>query len=260
MRMIVCNVWGGRIFEPLMQFINEEKEKTDIFLFQEIYSTHSETKEWFDSKLNLPVRVNLLAELSSALSGFEAYSSPSQDKAIAWTTITDFDVEFGLTGFVKRGIDVRGSGEIFVLRQRNARTGDASTEGKNLQFFAIEQAGRHYTVCNFHGIWTGQGKGDAPDRILQSTNIRKFLDQIKGPKILAGDFNLLPGTDSLKIIEEGMVNLITKYGITDTRGALYTKPLRFADYMLVSPDVTVKSFAVPKVAISDHLPMIVEFE
>jgi endonuclease/exonuclease/phosphatase family metal-dependent hydrolase len=76
--------------------------------------------------------------------------------------------------------------------------------------------------------------------------------------ILLGDYNLNPETQSLAILTQGRRNLISEYSIATTRSALYTKPLPYADYAIVSPDIVIKSFAVPYTEASDHLPLVVE--
>ena len=76
---------------------------------------------------------------------------------------------------------------------------------------------------------------------------------------MCGDFNLLPNTQSLAILEEGMRNLIKEFGITSTRSELYTKSEKYADYILTSPDIAVHDFKVFSDTISDHLPLMVEF-
>ena len=48
-------------------------------------------------------------------------------------------------------------------------------------------------------------------------------------------------------------------GVTSTRSHYYTKPEKFADYILVSPDITVVDFNVLPDVISDHLPLVLEF-
>jgi endonuclease/exonuclease/phosphatase (EEP) superfamily protein YafD len=116
------------------------------------------------------------------------------------------------------------------------------------------------TVAHLHGLWNGQGKGDSPDRLLQSDNIVHFLQSLDGPHIFCGDLNLLPDTESLKKLEAaGMRNLIKEFGITSTRSSLYTKPLRFADYMFVSGGIKVKDFKVLPDEVSDHLALYLEF-
>ena len=117
-----------------------------------------------------------------------------------------------------------------------------------------------YTILNFQGMWHPTIKKiDCPERILQSQKIRVFMDALPGEKILCGDFNLNPDTESLALLEKGMRNLVKEYNITTTRSELYPKEQKFADYTLVTPGVDVKSFTVPALTVSDHLPMILEF-
>ena len=55
---------------------------------------------------------------------------------------------------------------------------------------------------------------------------------------------------------------VKEYQISTTRSPLYRNfaEMKFADYTLVSPGIEVKTFLVPQVEVSDHLPMILEFE
>ncbi len=62
-----------------------------------------------------------------------------------------------------------------------------------------------------------------------------------------------------KLEDFGLRNLIKEYGITSTRTSFYTKPEKFADYMLVSPGVEVKDFKVLPDEVSDHSPLYLEF-
>ncbi len=65
------------------------------------------------------------------------------------------------------------------------------------------------------------------------------------------------------------VNLIKKYKIKTTRNSYAWERFKtrkgfvkqyFADYVFVTKGIKVKSFEVPKVMISDHNPMILEFD
>jgi len=117
-----------------------------------------------------------------------------------------------------------------------------------------------HTICNFHGHWKPHtNKEDLPERIEQSKKIVEFLKPEKSKKILCGDFNLAPHTQSIRILEDGMRNLVKEYGITSTRSHYYTKDGKFADYILVSPEVEVKDFKVLPDVVSDHLPLYLEF-
>ncbi len=79
---------------------------------------------------------------------------------------------------------------------------------------------------------------------------------------MGGDFNLLPDTESIRMISNnlGCLNLIDKYNIKSTRTSLYKKPLRFADYVFVSNNIKLKEFKVLPDEISDHSPLFLEIE
>lgn len=114
---------------------------------------------------------------------------------------------------------------------------------------------------NLHGIWDGgegRKKTDTPARLIQSQRIKELMDSLPGPKILCGDFNLRPDTKSLEILEEGMENLIKTHHVPTTRSKLYDGEGKFADYMLVSPDIKVIDFQVLPDLISDHMPLYLE--
>ena len=172
----------------------------------------------------------------------------------------DFSIYYDLAMFMHREVDLRKHGEVFIHGNWNGSLFSVGSIGRNLQYMVFGHDGKEYTVAHFHGLWTGQGKKDTPERIEQSRKVRRFLDQNKEPKILCGDFNLLPDTESVRILEEGgLVNLIKTHGITSTRSRLYQKPEKFADYTLVSPEVVVERFEVPEFVVSDHLPMVLEY-
>lgn len=135
----------------------------------------------------------------------------------------------------------------------------------NFHYVRFSLGGKLFTICNFHGIAYPGNKLDTPDRIAQSKQLKEFLDKERGAKILCGDFNLMPETKSVALLEENLTDLIKTFHIRETRGKLSpffgkSDAQHFADYMFVSPDVRVIDFKVPDAGVSDHLPMILESE
>ena len=123
---------------------------------------------------------------------------------------------------------------------------------------------KEISVSNFHGIPFPGNKLDTDKRLTEVKRTKEIIFSKGESQILVGDFNLLPETQSIKIFEEDMRNLIKEFNIQITRSTLspfYGRPdfQKFADYTFVSPDVRVKNFTVPDVEVSDHLPMILEF-
>jgi endonuclease/exonuclease/phosphatase family metal-dependent hydrolase len=114
------------------------------------------------------------------------------------------------------------------------------------------------TIVNIHGIWQGSMKGDTEAKIAQSKKILQLAELAQDTVLICGDFNLLPHTRSIQMIGDRYTNLIDTYKITRTRSSLYTKSLPYSDYAFT--DATVRSFSVPEIVVSDHLPLVIEIE
>ncbi|MBI2106942.1 endonuclease/exonuclease/phosphatase family protein [Candidatus Woesearchaeota archaeon] len=251
MKLISLNTWGGKVFEPLLRFIEEQAEDTDVFCFQEMFdsvvavTTHS------------GIRANLHTEISRLLPDFFGYFAPAYD-GLDTDGNQNPMISCGLSLFLHSEVSVNQyRGDEFVYGKRNCERSEFTCLPRNLQHVTIVHHGLRYSIAHFHGLWNGKGKDDTPDRIEQSRRVRGIFDELEGEKILCGDFNLVPGTESLAILEEDLVNLVTKEGITNTRSRIYyPKPCRYADYVLVSRDIGVNLFSVPEVDVSDHLPLV----
>ena len=245
MKLISLNVWGGRLFNPLMSFLQKYSKDVEIFCLQEVFNNSPNAK----SAVQRGAKENIYLDIKKALSGFDAFIAPVQDN------------EESLAMFTRRTLPIKKIDEVFVYRWKNAMMdNDASTYGVNVQYAQFQKDNKNYIVCNLHGHWTPNFKGDNPARLEQFRNIKRFLDGLEGRKILCGDFNVAPDTKSVSILESSMRNLISEYKITSTRSHLYTKELKFADYIMVSPEVRTKNFEVLQVVVSDHLPLLLEFD
>ena len=241
MKLITLNIWGGHVRDPLLEFIKTHRE-TDIFCFQEVY--HNAPKKISDE--DRAVSLNIFSELRSLLPHHQPFFRPVVNHI------------YGIGMFVKKGIDVLEEGEVNI-HDNPAYRGVGPTHSRNLQWVKCQMDRKDYTIMNVHGLWNGQGKTDAPERILQSQKIRTFLDTLQTPKILCGGLNLRPDTESIKILERGMKNLIQHFNIQSTRTSLYPKKEKFADYVLTSPEITVNHFEVLKDKVSDHAPLLLDF-
>ena len=193
------------------------------------------------------VSLNIFAELYALLPQHHAFFRP---------VVAGF---YGIGMFVKQNIEVLGEGEV-AIHENPSYSGRGPTHSRNLQWLKCRFNNQPYTILNVHGLWNGKGKTDSPERIAQSQRIRSFVEGESTPKIVCGDFNLRPDTESVKILEEGMNNLIKTYNITSTRTSLYPKKEKFADYIFTSPDIAIKSFEALQDEVSDHSPLLLHFE
>ncbi len=240
MKLITLNTWGGRVPEKLLRFFGDNQD-VDIFCLQEIYNeakTERMDKEFLNDSFNL------YSDIKNVLTNHVGYFRPH---------IEDW---YGLAIFVKRNIELQREGDISI---HDIEYTGGGNHPRNLHYIEFEHKGIKTTVANVHGLWNGKGKTDTQERLLQSQKIKDFIDSTDGNKILCGDFNLRPDTQSVKMLEHGMRNLIKEYNIESTRTSLYTKPEKHADYVFVSPDLEVLNFRVLSEEVSDHAALYLEF-
>lgn len=248
MKLITLNTWGGEVGEKLLNFFKQYAD-AEVFLLQEVFHHATEVTAWKPE-----AKRELFDEIAEILPDHTGYFAPTQSN------------EWGLAAFIKDSLRVSEEGDVFVHRWRDAMEGTRDekaiqTLGRNLQFLHLFSREHNFAVLNFHGLWDGKGKSDNHDRLEQSKNIIDFAQLLSKDFILAGDFNLLPDTQSLSLFEEQLKvrNLVTEYAITSTRTSFYTKPEKFADYIFASSGIEVKDFKVLPEEVSDHAALLVEF-
>jgi len=253
MKIVSLNIWGGRERTPLLEFVTQEALSTDIFCFQEVFSGSTGS---------------IMAALVEALPGFECHFLP---------VIDSYDVNVGhLEGsrggqalFIRKDIPVDSVGgrSVYGSFGKPFLLEGGLTMPAGLQHAVVKTSQGPRRVAHVHGLGRPGSKLDTLARMEQSSSIVAFLSEQRLPTILCGDFNLMPETESIAMIERfPMRNLIKEFQITDTRGAFNRKKYSleelqfFADYIFVSPEVVVRTFVVPEKTVSDHLPLILECE
>lgn len=242
MKLITLNIWGGQIYDPLCAFIKQHAD-IDIFCFQEVYKKASHKVCTDDA----PVNLDIFSEFENLLPQHTGFFKPTVNGI------------YGIALFIKKGFTVLGEGEIIIHEAPNY-PGLGPTHSRNLQWLRYQSNGKIYTVLNVHGLWNSLGKIDTPDRIAQSIKIRSFMDTQDTPVILCGDFNAKPATTSIALLAQGMNNLIQTHNIQSTRTPLYLKEEQFADYIFTSPDITVHNFEALEDVVSDHSPLMLDFD
>lgn len=254
MKLVSLNCWCGRKFRPLLSFIEREARDVDMFCFQEMMDAPRHYPEYED-------RADLMTQVEKLLPDFESFFHPMIDGVLPDGSLVDRDLPVGQAMFMRRGIEHGVAKDLFVYRTYNdVIDSDISSIPRNVQYVTLTGLKRPLNVLNFHGLWWNSSKDDNDHRLEQSRRILELLDTLEGEVILTGDFNLKPETESLALLERRLRNLVKEFGVTDTRTSLYGKPIRHADYMLASEGITAKSLDVPNLPISDHRPMVLEFD
>lgn len=233
MRIIFLNTWHGKVWNNLRKFLITQLELTNIFCF-------------------LEVDPSLKAKIESLLPEF-ALLYERGIKTNYMGGVTE-----GRAIFIKKPLKVKAGGSLNIFRAiKNDAGGFQSVE--------IDLRGKKILIANVHGKANPGEKLDTKARINQSGKIIDFLKNKAGSKIIGGDFNLMPETKSVRMFEEaGYKNLIKDFGIKNTRNRLSWErfPVKqyYSDFVFTSPEVKIKDFSVPNIEISDHLPLILDFD
>ena len=229
MKIVFLNTWHGRCRDELTVFIEKEAPSTDIFCFQE---ADSEILQYFQ---------RLLPE-------FIEYAS---------NKLEGERVRFSLATYIKKP---------YPVLDHSALLEDVPDSGLAL-VTTVQDGNTAVTVANVHGIaFALDDKLDTKGRLIQSKAIIGRLDGLRHPAIIGGDFNLLPEASSVRLFgQAGYQDLIATHHISTTRNRLAWERFpdnmqRYADYTFASSDVRVRRFTVPQLEISDHLPLIIEFD
>lgn len=253
LRLITLNTWCGRSLYPLMKFLKNRVNEIDIFCLQEVYDSDQEVVD--DRHPGEYLCGALFGKINKELEDFNG-------------SFAYFDDEhnMSLAMFWRKSLGIKEMKDFLVYKCKNPiKSGGKIFDSRKLQYSILDFNGKELLVANYHGLWNGGPKTDTPERIEQSKTIKEFLDKFNGPKILCGDFNLLPDTESIGILEMGMRNLVKEYGVDSTRTVLYRsyydlESPNFADYIFVSPNINVKDFKVLPDIVSDHAPLYLEID
>lgn len=182
-----------------------------------------------------------------------------------------FNFEFG--GFVKTGnyikskYKITNQSNVFVQKDSPFKVEDWSKwpkeQSKAVQVVDLElPSSKKLRVLNYHGIWTKEKLGN--DNTLKACRkILSLTKEVSYPSIITGDFNLFPDTESMKVFQNNFISLVDTHEIKTTRpksNELSHLERNVVDYILVSKNIKVNSFSVLETDVSDHLPLILDFE
>jgi endonuclease/exonuclease/phosphatase family metal-dependent hydrolase len=240
-KIMSLNIWGGLMKKPLLELMRKNKD-IDIFCLQEVYSCAKKSICTTGELVELDI--------------FEDISKILPNHILFFVQVLE---GYGIGMLIKKDLNILDKGE-FLIHENSNYTSSSNpigpTHSRKLQWVNIKFNNRLYTVINLHGLWNGNGKTDTEARIIQSKNIKKFIDEISGQTILCGDFNLRPDTESIKILDDVMKNLIKIYKVQSTRTRFYKKMEKHADYFFISHNIKINHFKVLKDEVSDYAPLL----
>ena len=264
MRIVSLNAWGGAVFDSLIEWL--PRCGADIVCLQEITCTAG-LDGWTrfdDGERTVPQRANLFDDIRAVLPRYQGVLLTSDTGPVIDDDGRTHRQEFGIATFIDERIAVVGSEASFVhgafVDHRHAwATSDRPRIAHAVRLIDPD-AERAVTVAHLHGLRDAHGKHDTPARHVQADRLAQLVTRVREPQdttVVCGDLNLLPDSDTFTVL--GAVGLVDLVGTADTRTARYTKPIRHANYLLISNPDAVQRFevlAVPEV--SDHRPLVLD--
>jgi endonuclease/exonuclease/phosphatase family metal-dependent hydrolase len=263
MRIMSLNGWGCKLHQPLLAFLRAEPP--DVLCLQEVVHKPQSTQPWLiyrDGSHVLEQRANFFADVAAALPGHAGIFCQAA-QGVLWHGETAIPSQWGLATFVRHRLPILAQAQGFVHKVFSAHGyGDhpRSRTGHALRVYDFD-ADRAVCIAHMHGLRDLAGKHDTPERLVQAERFAALIQQVAepgDPVVACGDFNVEPESRTFAVLAElGLADLVTGRGHAGTRTALYTKPGRFADYLLVNPQVEVRDFAVIRAPeVSDHCPLL----
>lgn len=245
MKLVQLNICRGFLKMYAMEFL--KRENPDIVNLQEVNSGMGTTDtDYFDT----------FESLRKGLGYRHSFYSPTIEGRFAGHFVSDGQLILSRYPIIYK--------EAIYMANPDFRSDFIGKRDRNvqvLQHVRIRAGKQIINDLNYHGyfIWgsrAGNKKTEAYSKRILSC--MKSVDQSE-QIVLSGDFNLSPKSKSLKMISGSYPDLVTRYRIKTTGNKLSVEKTP-VDNIFVNSQVKVKSLKVPTVYISDHLPLVMNFE
>ena len=265
MRLMCLNGWGGRLHKDLLPYL--AADRPDILCLQEVVHSPQTDKEWLtyrDGDHVLPQRANFFRDVCQALPDHTAIFCPAA-QGVLWDGEKSVPSQWGLATFVHKSLPVIAQAQDFVHKSYSPHGYGPHPRSRSAHGIRVydHRRDRPVSVTHMHGLRDLNGKMDTPERLAQARRLLDLSNRVSDPDgvvIICGDFNVEPDSETLRLLRDaGLTELVTRRGFDGTRTSHYTKPGRFADYMLVNHESEVTRFdVVHQPEVSDHCPLVLE--
>lgn len=263
MKIMCLNGWGGKLHEKILPYLSNEAP--DVLCLQEVVHSPETDKDWLtyrDGDHVLPQRANFFRDVVRCLPDHVAVFCPAA-QGVLWDGDTAIPSQWGFATFVHKRIPIISQLQGFVHKGYSHDGFGEHPRSRSAHAIRVFDGDRSrpVSITHMHGLRDLRGKMDTPDRAAQARLFLEMSRQVSQPdelSVLCGDFNVEPGSETLQILKEGgFTELVTGRDFTSTRNSHYTKPVKYADYMLVNDESAVKIFdVVYEPEVSDHCPLV----
>lgn len=175
MKLITLNAWGGKLYEPLMEFIKKNKD-VDVFCFQDVL--------FGNEPVFSPIkhgRINLFKEIEKVLTDHKSVISKEEGHSTMEGEELSADVGSGKVIFYKNNLTMLSHGGLDVADTYRTET----MINSQCQWIEFDTGLEKITVLNLHGMWQrASQKQDTEERLEQSRRIANFMKGLQGKRIL----------------------------------------------------------------------------
>ncbi len=242
MKLIQLNTWNGRLERAITDFFKQEQ--ADIICTQEGIS--------LDRSSGLFLNLELM-QAAAGLS-YKAFGPAFSFKYMSSVA------HYG-NAILSRW-PIQNSEVVFISMQYEPDYNHHKQQIANMRNFVhavIKVDGKTLNVLTHHGYWIAEHKNGNSETLRQMEQLGDYIDDLRGPIILTGDFNLAPHSQSIGLISQRLRNLSVEHHLKTTRTALTTKS-EVCDYIFVNHAIEVKKFYASDEVVSDHKALILDFE
>lgn len=248
LKLVTVNIYHGNLLDEVCAFI--EQENPDIVTMQEVYDGKNtafpkQFRSWEELKRRL---VFVGQDYEAALiDNRKEGKFPSGNAILSHFPITARHSVFFNEPFRDDYVDDIKNNPV---------------QPHVLQHVVLETSIGEINVFNLHGTWDLDGDNFSEKRRQMSEAILKATKG-KSNVILAGDTNAKPTNQAMRNLEPQLVSVFgtelkSTFNMSRKDNPGYATAA--VDMVFVSPDVKILSKKCPDVDISDHLPLIIEFE
>lgn len=239
MKVIQLNTWSCHLAPAIAQLF--EREQPDIVCLQEVVSAESTHK--------------LLGSIQEVLQEYPfAYSY--------YSPLVQFRF---MAGMAQRGnmilskYPIRSSSEFWTAGEFQADfTQDiAYNAARNVTHCQVETPDGLVHMLTTHGYHVAAHKLGNEETLKACRQIANYIRTLSEPVILTGDFNLAAESESMRIFDGQLKNLIREYDVRTTRNHLTAKT-EACDFILTR-GIEETTFVALDDVVSDHKALVADF-
>jgi endonuclease/exonuclease/phosphatase family metal-dependent hydrolase len=241
-KLIQANVWwGGKLTDALKKFL--VAEDPDILCLQEA--------------ANIPGTTGMFLTVQQ-MQGIGRLDNMAFAPAV---TLNFMHRKVDMGNAILSKLPIEQSESVYIHLEHN-QDFDWDKHDYNVRNFlhgVIVLHNKPTHIITHHGYHIPEHKNGNAETLRQMKELAEYIKKLEGPIILTGDFNLLPHSKSLEIINKELTNLCIVNKVKTTRSNVKTRQ-EVCDYIFVNDQIKVKKFEASDKVVSDHKALILDFD